>query len=48
MIESWWDAHAFEFVLSGILLGIAGFWGGIEFLLHVAKERRKKRKDGLL
>lgn len=48
MIESWWDAHTFEFVLWGLLIGGCWFIWLLVSLGDAWRERKQKRKDGLL
>jgi F0F1-type ATP synthase membrane subunit b/b' len=48
MIKSWWDAHELEVLIGAVLLMlIAMTW--LWFALGAAyRERKQKKKDGLL
>jgi hypothetical protein len=48
MIESWWAAHEFEFVFWGgvTVLGAAVWFA--ESISDAWRERKQKKKDGLL
>lgn len=48
MIESWWNAHALEIYFSGGLVGLASVLWFVESISEAVKERKQKRKDGLL
>lgn len=48
MLESWWDAHALEFLLTGGLVALCAVWALAESIAAAIKERKQKRKDGLL
>ena len=48
MWRSWWQAHELEFVLGAIALGLVLVFAGFRLVAHITRERRKKRKDGLL
>lgn len=48
MMQAWWDAHLFEFVVAagaGALIGVVLV---IEALSDIRAERKQRRKDGLL
>jgi hypothetical protein len=48
MLESWWDAHAFEFAVAAVVIGLCAVIGLVESVSDAIKERKQKRKDGLL
>lgn len=48
MIAAWWAAHEVEYVATGVVVGICALIIGIEVLAQVVRERRRKRKDGIL
>jgi len=48
VIESWWDAHALEFVLWGVTAGLLAIVWLCISLSEAWRERKQKRKDGLL
>lgn len=48
MIESWWAANELEVVLWGIALGLLAVGWIVVSLGEAFKERKQKRKDGLL
>jgi hypothetical protein len=48
VISDWWAANRLEFVLGAVLLGLSALlWFG-ESIAEAIRERRQKRKDGLL
>lgn len=48
MISDWWQAHRFEFVLSGALLALTALVWLAESIVDIRRERAQRRKDGLL
>lgn len=48
MIESWWHAHALELVLWAALVALLWFiWLG-ESICAAWRERKQKKRDGIL
>lgn len=48
MFGDWWRANKLEFVVWGVVFALTALiWFG-ESISDAIKERRKKRKDGLL
>lgn len=48
MIESWWEAHALEVIASGVVLGLGAAWWLCASLSDAWRERKQKKRDGLL
>lgn len=48
MIESWWDAHALEVVVWGLVVGFLWFVSLLVSLGEAWRERKQKKRDGLL
>lgn len=48
MVQSWWVAHELEIVISIMIFGLAALIWLIASLADAARERSKKKKDGIL
>lgn len=48
MVQSWWQAHELELVLSVVVLGISAVIWIIYMIWIAVEERAQKKKDGLL
>ena len=48
MIASWWQAHEFELVIDAVVCGLV-FAGWLCWVIPTAlRERRQKKRDGIL
>lgn len=48
MLGDWWKAHALEYVIAAVIVGLVAVLSFFGAITKAWRERKQKKRDGLL